>query len=147
MNQACRPGFDEALLSGYVDGELTQAESQKVRIHLEECLQCRTLLDDLLEMREAAMSTPFSVPLDEEWQEGPRAPGSQWLRRFGWLLIVIWVLGAGGLALQSFVASQDPLFEKLLIVLLIGGPVLLFLSVLLDRVKALKTDRYKGVEK
>ena len=69
------------------------------------------------------------------------------MRRFGWLLIVIWVLGAGGLALQSFVASQDPLFEKLLIVLLIGGPVLLFLSVLLDRVKALKTDRYKGVEK
>lgn len=147
MTQTCRPGFDEALLSGYVDGELTQAESQKVRIHLEECRRCRALLDDLLEMREAAMSTPFSAPQDDEWREGPRAPGSRWLRRVGWLLIVIWILVAGGLALQSFLASEDPLTEKLLIVILIGGPILLFLSVLLDRIQSLKTDRYKGVEK
>ena len=147
MNQACRPGFDEAQLSGYLDGELTQAESQKVRLHLEECLQCRTLLEDLLQMREAAMTTPFSAAVDEEWRETPRAAGSRWLRRVGWVLIVIWILGVGGLAIQGFVEGEEPWFEKLLMVSLIGGPMLLFLSVLLDRVKALKTDRYKGVEK
>lgn len=147
MTQGCRPGFDESLFSGYVDSELTQADSQMVRLHLEECQQCRTLMEDLLEMREAAMTTPFPIPLDEEWQEGPRAPGSRWLRRAGWLLVVVWILGAGGMAIQGFVEGEESWIEKLLVLSLLGGGVLLFVSVLLDRLKALKTDRYRGVEK
>ena len=68
MTQACRTGFDETLLSGYVDSELTQADQQRVRLHLEECRVCRSLMEDLLKMRQAAMSTPFPIPLDEEWR-------------------------------------------------------------------------------
>jgi hypothetical protein len=45
------------------------------------------------------------------------------------------------------VAGEEPWLEKLLVLSLIGGAMLLFVSVLLDRLKALKTDRYKGVEK
>lgn len=147
MTQVCQPGFDETLLSGYVDSELTQSDSQKVRLHLEECQQCRTLMEDLLEMREAALTTPFPIPPDGEWQEGPRAAGSRWLRRAGWLLVVVWIVGAGGLAIRTFVEGGGPWFEKLLVLSLIGGATLLLVSVLLDRLKALKTDRYKGVER
>ena len=147
MTQACRPGFDEALLSGYVDSELTQADGQRVRLHLEDCEQCRFLVEDLLSMREAAMTTPFPAPNDEEWQEEPRTVASHWLRRFGWLLVIVWALGAGALAVESFATSDATWHEKLLVLILIGGPVLLFLSVLIDRFKARKTDRYRGVKK
>ena len=147
MTQACRPGFDETLLSGYVDSELTQADSQRVRLHLQECDQCRMLMEDLVEMREAAMTTPFPILLDEEWQEKPRAAGSGWLRRVGWLLVVAWGLGVGVLAFQGFIKGDASWIEKLLILSLLGGGMLLFASVLLDRLKSLKTDRYKEVEK
>ena len=69
------------------------------------------------------------------------------MRRAGWLLVVVWILGAGGMAIQGFVEGEESWIEKLLVLSLLGGGVLLFVSVLLDRLKALKTDRYRGVEK
>jgi predicted anti-sigma-YlaC factor YlaD len=147
MMQGCRPGFDQTLLSGYLDSELTQADNQRVRLHLEDCTECRALMQDLLENREAAMATPFPVPQDEEWQEAPRAPGSKGLRLAGWILVVVFVFGAGGMAIRGLLAGEGRWFEKLLISFLLGGGLLLFVSVLLDRLKALKTDRYRRVGK
>lgn len=147
MNQLCQPTFDESLFSGYVDGELTQADNQRVRLHLEECSSCQSLVDDLRQIREAAMTTDFPVPTDDEWREAPRSVGSSWVRRLGWILVVVWILGAGGLAIEAFVEGAAAWYEKALIGALFGGGLLLFLSVLLDRLKALKTDRYGGVEK
>lgn len=147
MNQLCRPAFDESLLSGHVDGELTQADNQRVRLHLEECPSCRALVDDLQQIREAAITTDFPVPSDDEWREAPRSPGSLWIRRLGWVLIAVWMLGAGWLAVQGFIEGSAAWYEKALIVILAGGPLLLFLSVVLDRLRALKTDRYGRVER
>jgi len=147
MNQLCRPAFDESLLSGHVDGELTQADNQRVRLHLEECPSCRALVDDLQQIREAAITTDFPVPSDDEWREAPRSLGSLWIRRLGWVLVVVWMLGAGWLAVQGFIEGSAAWYEKALIVILAGGPLLLFVSVLLDRLRALKTDRYGRVEK
>lgn len=68
-------------------------------------------------------------------------------RRLGWVLVVVWILGAGWLVIQGFVEGSAAWYEKALIGALFGGGLLLFLSVLLDRLKALRTDRYGGVEK
>ena len=147
MTQACRLEFDEALLSGYVDQELTQADSQRVQLHLEACDRCRALVEDLSAMREAAMTTPFAVPTDEQWREQPRTSGSRWLRRTGWLLLIVWIIGAGSLAIGSLISGSEPWFQKLLVMSLLAGGALLLASVLIDRLRALKTDRYRGVEK
>jgi len=147
MNQLCQPSFDESMLSGYVDGELTQADNQRVQLHLEECPSCWALVDDLRQIREVAMSTPFPVPTDDEWREAPRSAGSRWIRRLGWILVLAWMLGAVGLAVQGFVQGSAAWYEKTLIVALVGGALLLFLSVLIDRLKAIKTDRYGRVQK
>jgi len=147
MNQLCQPTFDESMLSGYVDAELTQAENQKVQVHLEECPSCRALLEDLQQIREAAMTTPFPVPSDDEWREAPRSPGSLWIRRFGWVLVLGWMLGAVVLAVQGFVLGSAAWYEKTLIAALVGGSLLLFISVLMDRLKARNSDRYGRVQK
>jgi anti-sigma factor RsiW len=39
------------LLSGFVDGELTQQERQRVRLHCEECDECRENLANLRALR------------------------------------------------------------------------------------------------
>jgi len=147
MNQLCRPAFDESLFSGYLDGELTQGDSQRVRLHLEDCSSCRDLVGDLQRIREAAMTTEFPVPSDEEWREAPRSLGSSWARRLGWVLVIAWTLGAGWLAIQGFIEGSAAWYEKTLFGALLGGGLLLFLSALLDRLRAIKTDRYGSVEK
>lgn len=149
QDRQCAALFDEALLSAYLDGELTQEESQPVRLHLEECGACRRLLEQLHELREAAMTTPFPVLDDGQWDERPRGRTSRVLRGAGWGMLLVGVGGLVFTALRELAveAAGMPLHELGLIVGLGGGALLLFLSVLLDRLRAHKTDRYRRVQR
>ncbi len=148
MNQLCQPTFDESMLSGYVDAELTQADNQKSpSAPGRSARPVGRLVEDLQQIREAAMTTPFPVPSDDEWREAPRSPGSLWIRRLGWVLVLAWMLGAVVLAVQGFILGSAAWYEKALIAALVGGGLLLFFSVLMDRLKALKSDRYGRVQK
>lgn len=139
--------FDEALLSGYLDGELTQAEEQRVRIRLEDDPEARRLLEEMRVTREATMTTEFHVPEDLQWDERPRGPFSRLLRHGGWLLFVLWAVGVAGFALWQLVVSPEPIWQKLLAVGGLSGLALLLLSVLLDRLRDRKTDRYRRVRR
>lgn len=147
MTKTCARPFDEELLSGYLDGALPQAVSQRVRLHIEDCAECQHLHAEMKTLRETAMSTRFEIPYDEDWPELPETRPS-WASRFtGWSLLIVWAAVIAGLALWRVVSqSGDPL-EVFLILGLPGGLVLLFISVLLDRLKDLKTDRYRGVHR
>lgn len=48
----------EELLSAYLDGETTPAESARVRSHMVDCVHCRRRLYQLNEMRAAVRSLP-----------------------------------------------------------------------------------------
>ncbi len=78
--------FDDTLISGYLDGELTQGSEQAVRVHLETCERCRTTAEELRTIKEAAMGTRFEVPEDLQWDETPRSTGSRLAQRAGWLI-------------------------------------------------------------
>jgi predicted anti-sigma-YlaC factor YlaD len=147
MANHCPTAFDESLISGYLDGELTQAAEQKVRIHLEDCVQCRTLLEDLRTIREAAMSTEFSKPDDTQWDERPRGGASLVARGAGWILAIVWAVVVGAYALWEFVTTPASPIERLLVVGGLTALALLFVSVLLDRIRTARTDPYREVEK
>ena len=147
MANHCPTAFDESLISGYLDGELTQAAEQKVRIHLEDCVQCRTLLDDLRSIREAAMSTEFSKPDDTQWDERPRGGASFVARGAGWILAAVWAVVVGLYALWEFINTPASPIERLLVVGGLTALALLFASVLLDRIRTARTDPYREVEK
>ncbi len=142
-----RRGFDEALLSGYLDGELTQAEAQRVRIHLEDHPEARALLDEMRRTREATMTTRLKVPDDVQWDERPRGPLSLFSRRLGWLLLIAWAVGVTAYGLWQFFTAPEHLAEKLAATSAASGLALLFVSVLVDRVRDARTDRYRRVLK
>ena len=143
----CQRPFDEALLTGYLDGVLTQGDEQRVRLHLEDCPRCRSLVEDLREMREVTMTTRFEVPSDEQWNEAPRGAASGLAFGLGWLMLIIWLVGVSGFALGQLWSGPESLAEKFLAFGAISGFALLFLSVLIDRIRAARTDRYRGVKK
>jgi predicted anti-sigma-YlaC factor YlaD len=147
MTDRCPTGFDEALLSGCLDGELTQIDVERVHLHLEDCAACRSLFDELRRVREASRSTPFQPAPDDQWDERPRGPLSLVARRVGWVMVVAWVVVVAAFAAWQLATSPEGLGVKLLIFSCIAGPALLLLSVLVDRLRTLKTDRYRRVLK
>ena len=147
MTELCRPGFEASLLSGYVDGELTQADSQRVRVHLDECPDCRQQVEEIGRLRAVAAATRFPVPTDDEWNESPRSRSSSLLRRVGWVMVTIWLAVLVWQVAIELIESTGGWLEKALVIGLGGAVLLLFLSVLADRLTALKSDRYRRVLK
>jgi len=147
MTDRCPTGFDEALLSGCLDGELTQVEAERVRFHLADCAACRGLYEELRRVREASRSTPFQPPPDDQWDERPRGPLSLVARRVGWVMVVAWLIANAAFASWQLATAPEGLWVKLLIFSCVAGPALLLLSVLVDRLRTLKTDRYRRVLK
>ncbi len=147
MAQNCTRAFDEELISGYLDGALPQMQAQKVRLHVEDCGSCRNLLTELRTLREAAQSTRFTPPGDDEWPELPRTRPSRFTRSMGWVVMIAWLVVVTAFALWRFLTSSGDPLEIFLMLGLPGSLLLLFLSVLSDRLRELKTDRYRGVHR
>ncbi len=139
--------FDEALISGYVDGELTQRDDQRVRLHLEDCVQCRNIAGEMRKLKEATMTSDFQVPEDTQWDEKPRGSVSGFLSNFGWMIAIAWVVAIIGFVIWQVATDAENLLEAVLVFGLWLGFGLVFLSVLIDRLKTYRTDPYRRVEK
>lgn len=134
----------EDLFSGYLDDVLTQADRQKVRVRLESCSACRQLLDELRTIRENARTTRFRPPREAVAAERPRGLLSSVLRSTGWLVLIVWFVM--NIALIFFLDIQeDAGFVRLIVGASLLGWTLLLASVLVDRIRERKTDRYRGV--
>ena len=147
MTDDVRHAVPPEKLSGYLDGELTQQEGQQVRLHLEQCASCRAEFEEMQRLREVAMSTHFSVPTDDQWDERPQSGASKLSFGVGWIVLTVWLVGVFGFALGSLWSDTQSLGERLLVFGGLSGVALLFLSVLLDRMKNYSTDRYRRVKK
>lgn len=143
----CSRSFDEELLSGYLDGSLPQSQAQKVRLHLASCEACKAIYQEIELMRESAMATHFVTPSEDEWPELPRTPLSWAGRSLGWILTVSWLAVVAVLAVWRVISQSGSAFETFLWLGLPGGAFLLFSSVLFDRLRELKTDRYRGIHR
>lgn len=143
--------FPEELLSGYLDGALTQQDEQRVRLHLERSPEARALYQELEAMRQASRTTSFPVMQDLQWSEAARTPGSALARRLGWVLVILcpllWIGSA--VALTSW-ENPPPtagwLFASVAVTGL-GGGLLLLVSVITDRLRDARDDRYRRVLK
>ncbi len=137
----------EVSLSGYLDKELTQQESQRIELHLQTCSHCRTVLEELREAQRAAQTLELAQPSHEEWKHMESHILEKTTRNLGWLILIVWsVVTAAYAAFQFALSPNEPLLEKILVFGLFLGIALLFLSVLSERIRESRTDRYKGVQ-
>ncbi|MDH3295262.1 MAG: zf-HC2 domain-containing protein [Acidimicrobiia bacterium] len=141
-------GFDETMISGYLDGELTQGDTQRVRLHLEGCDGCRRLADDLRKLSDATMATDFRTPSDTQWDETPRTSASRLFHTSSWILGMIWVIGLVGFVVYQIATDgESTRFDGLIPLGLVATFGLAVLSALIDRVQTRKTDPYRKVKK
>jgi predicted anti-sigma-YlaC factor YlaD len=137
----------EVYLSGLLDNELTQQEAQRVELHLETCSECQQVLKELAAAREAAQEIEFRQPDKQEWKNMENTILESLSRGFGWLILVVWsVTTVVYASVQYALSPSEPLFQKILVFGIFLGFALLFFSVLCQRIRESRTDRYKGVQ-
>jgi len=138
----------EPALSGYLDRELTQQQQQKISIHLEECPACRALLEELASLKTSTRNLHYQEPSDREWKTMEQNIFERISRSLGWLIVVVWTTVTAGYAAFQFATSPfETLFQKILVFGIFLGFALVFLSVLSERIRASRTDPYKGVRR
>lgn len=135
------------MLSGFVDGELTQQQRQLVTIHCRDCEKCQQDLDELSALRERIAGSKLSEIGEDKWRESMPETIVQNTRSIGWILFIGGMLIIFSIAVVVFLLNDEiPAGMKLLIVAIYGGLGLLFVSVLRQRLIERKTDKYKDVE-
>ncbi|MBT8038977.1 MAG: zf-HC2 domain-containing protein [Xanthomonadales bacterium] len=134
-------------LSGYLDGELTQQDCQRVDLHLADCAECRGLLNELQVLRERLGQSTIGGRNEQEWRESMDDLGVTLSRGIGWvLLLAAAVIIVGTLVVLFLTDPGVPGGWKFLIGLFYTGLLILFVSVLRQRWIEHKTDKYKDVE-
>jgi len=135
------------LLSGYLDGELTQQEAQKVMLLLDSDAEYKQLHDEMAVMRQEVQSLSLQESemqhLDKLFQE-PVAKSS---RLFGFALVAVSSVVLVAFVLYSiFIDAGISLLVKLMVGLLGIGSLFLLFSVLRQRVISTKKDKYNRVK-
>ena len=137
----------EVLISGYLDRELTQQDSQRVRNHLDTCEKCGKAFAEMKELKERMggltypdtdRNTLAALEKDMLSQVG------QWS---GWLLIVLGILVMMGFGAYTFLSAPDtPGVVKFMYMALHLGLLILFIVVLRQRLMTYKNDKYRKVK-
>ena len=144
--QTASENIDE-LLSGYLDGELTQQQTQMVDVRLTQSEEYRQRLSELKQIRQRVGSTRLNIRDKDHWRENMNDPIVKAAQGIGWLLFVGALLILGGVGIYEFVLdTETELWVKLLVGAIYLGIGLLFLSVLRQRLIERKTDKYNDVE-
>lgn len=134
-------------LSGYLDGELTQQERQRVDLHLAECPDCAGMLDELEALRHRMGQSGLSRKYEDDWREEMGDVGVKLSRGIGWVLFIGAVVIIGGFVVVQFLTDPGISgFWKFIFGGFYIGLLGLFVSVLRQRLIERKTDKYKDVE-
>jgi anti-sigma factor RsiW len=149
MNHNCED--TEALLSGYLDGELTQADRQRVEVIMEDCQDCAQTLEDMQKLRGEIGEIEYEHMTEAERLKTAKDPVAEAGASIGQVLVIGgFVIFYGTLVyfvLKGMLADEDtPLFMKIGLPAIFLGFGILLTSVIIDRIKASKTDPYKDVE-
>ncbi len=134
------------LLSGYIDGELTQQQRQRVELYCETSEECRKDLEELRALRERIGRAPLGELDQDAWGERMNDTGVRVSALIGWTLFIGGLLLAAGVFVVGLLLNDDlGLLGKLIIVGVYGGLAGLLISVLRQRLIERKTDKYKNV--
>ncbi len=146
MNHNCEDA--EALLSGYLDAELSQGDRQRVEIIMEDCKDCAQTFEDMKKLRGEIGGIEYEHMTEAERLKDPMAEAGASIGQV--LVIGGFVIFYGTLiyfVLKGMLADEDtPFFMKIGLPAIFLGMGIMLTSVIIDRIKASKTDPYNDVE-
>ena len=132
------------LISGLLDGELNGEQRAELDAHLATCAGCQRELDSLRRLF-VGTGEAFGgeLPPDAVWDQFLDDVYNRMERKTGWMLLVIGLILLCAFGTYAFIVEPwGPALIKILVATPVIGLILLFISVLRQRLENLKTDRY-----
>jgi len=146
----CRDHKD--LMMAYLDNELNEEQRRAFEEHLASCPDCARELKEFRKLKQMTDCVAFVEPEDRIWEQYWNHVYNRVERCTGWILFSVAAIALfiyGGFKLIESVI-QDPtvgVLMKIGLLALLGGLVILFVSVLRERVYFWGKDRYKDVRR
>jgi len=140
------------LISSFYDGELDEEQKKLVKNHLQECSECRKEFEEMGRFEEVMSQMALKKPPKEAWQMYWTSVYNRLERGIGWILFsigAIILLFFGGYKLVEGIIQDAsvPLILKIGILSVLGGLVVLLVSLLREQLFVRKRERYKEIEK
>jgi anti-sigma factor RsiW len=144
------PERDAPLLSAYVDGELDSEDADRVQQYLNESPQAQREVARLRELKELTSALALKDAPAETWEVFWRAGYHRTERSLGWILLIaglaIVAVFALYVAIKAILAAASlPWIVKAAVLCGGAGLVVLFVSVLRERLFTRKRTRYDDV--
>jgi len=135
-----------------LDGELSAEEREELERLLEADSRLREEWDRLSRLKEVTQSMALRKPPDEVWEDYWASVYSRLERGVGWILVsvggIVLVSYGAWQGVQSLIADTDmPWFLKGAILAVTIGLVVLFVSVLREKLFTWSRDPYKDVQR
>jgi predicted anti-sigma-YlaC factor YlaD len=140
------------LISSYHDGELDNRQRQLIEEHLDQCTECRREYEEMGKLEEVMGKMQLRKPHKEMWEVYWTSIYNRLERRIGWIFLsigaMILLFFGGYKAVEGIIQdTSTPLLFKIGILTLLGGVVILLVSLLREQIFVHKRERYKEVEK
>jgi predicted anti-sigma-YlaC factor YlaD len=140
------------LISSYHDGELNDKNKQVLDEHMKQCAECRREFEEMGIFEEVMGKMQLKQPQKEMWQVYWNTVYNRLERKIGWILLsiggMILLFFGGYKVLEGIIQdSSTPLLLKIGILTVLGGVVILLVSLLREQLFVHKRERYKEVEK
>lgn len=140
------------LIMKSLDDEITSEEKRQLEIHLSECAACRQEYQELTELKGVTHEVKKRMLPEMAWEEYWQHLYNRLERGVGWILISIGAIILFGIGVYQFVAeilrsTQISGLEKFGILALSLGFVVLFISVLREKLMARRHDNYKEIQR
>ncbi len=134
----------EPLISGYLDGELDAEQRAAFEARVQQDAALRHELEAMkrLYVGTAALCT-VDEPPPETWDRFLDGVYNRLERKTGWVVLVVGLLLVLAYGVYAFITTPWlTAMVKVLIAIPVAGMAILFLSVLRQRIRATRTDRY-----
>ena len=142
----------KTLIAAYIEGELDKKENLLVEAHLRDCTECQKEYEELNQLEEVLNKMELRKPSQDTWDVYWSSVYNKMERRIGWIFLSIGViilvfLGAYQAVEELMTDPAKPLALKIGILALIGGGIIVFVSILREQLFFRKKERYKEIRR
>lgn len=140
------------LINKWIDGEISGSEKAELERHLQTCRNCRNEFEKFQKLKEETVQMKKQLFPDMAWDEYWNHLYNRMERGIAWILVSIAAIIFLGFAAYHFIidflqSAEIPFVEKFAVTTLIAGGLILFVSVLREKLMIRKHDKYKEIQR
>ena len=140
------------LMMKKLDDEITPSEDRELATHIESCEECQEEMNEFTNLKEVTVDMKKQLLPEMAWEDYWRHLYNRIERGISWIFIsvgaiILLTYGTYQFVLAMLGSNEIPVIEKVGILALIIGLVVLTVSVVREKLMVRKHDQYKEVER